>query len=87
MQPIENLREWMVARQETAFHSGIKMNKKSLTSCVCLCYSYLANGSLGFFFMPKNWRFSQDCQRKKDKSEVESCARKNHIGMYGVQAA
>jgi len=37
--------------------------------------------------MPKNWWFSQDRQRKKYKSEVEGCARKDHIGMYGVQAA
>lgn len=60
---------------------------KSLDFDIRLWYSSLANGSLGFFFMPKNWWFSQDHQRKKYKSEVESCARKNHIGMYGVQTA
>jgi len=37
--------------------------------------------------MPKNWWPSQGRQRKKYKSEVESCARKNHTGMYGMQAA
>lgn len=60
---------------------------KSLDFAAALCYSSHATGSLGFFFMPKNWWFSQDRQRKKYKSEVEGCARKDHIGMYGVQAA
>jgi len=30
---------------------------------------------------------SQVLPKKKVKSEVESCARKNYIGMYGMQTA
>ena len=52
-----------------------------------LCYSNRANGSLGFFFMPKIGGFRRITKEKSIKSEVESCARKDHIGMYGVQTA
>ena len=61
--------------------------KKSLTAYAGLCYSRQANGSLGFFFMPKIDGFRRTIRQKSIKSEVESCARKDHIGMYGVQAA
>ncbi len=37
--------------------------------------------------MPKKPVTAAGSPKKMYKSEVESCARKNHIGMYGVQAA
>lgn len=58
-----------------------KFAKKQLTSGVGLCYSMGAMEEV-FFFMP----IFKGIAERKTKVEVESCARKDHIGMYRMSA-